>query len=141
MPNGAAPAGSGVGDEGSSLRIAAVHREGADGIRAGVDDPELPAVRAEPSVLRPDARRTQRGTAEQAEGAVGGDRVAGDAVAAGVDREEDLPVVADLDPARRSLEVREGRRTDRRQRAVAPVAEGRDRPVARATVRIGNEQL
>src|SRR5947208_3452617 len=49
--------------------------------------------------------------------------------------------MADLDPAWRGLEVREGRCADRRQRAVAPVTESGDSPVAGAAVRVGNEQL
>ena len=61
---------------------------------AGVDDPERLAVGAEPSVLRTYTRCTEGSAAEQAERSVGGDRIAGDAVAGSVNREEELSVVA-----------------------------------------------
>src|SRR6266550_5305961 len=133
--------GKGRRGRGQLGQVAAVHGEGTDGASAGVDDPKRAAVGAEPSVLGTHVCRTERGAAEEAQRAVAGDRVSRDAVAGRVDREEELPVVADLDPAWRGLEVREGRGADRCERAVTSVAESGDRSVAGAAVCVGNEQL
>src|SRR5205807_4458963 len=107
--------GKGRRGRGQLGQVAAVHGEGTDGASTGVDDPKRPTVGAEPSVLGTHVCRTERRAAEQAQRAVAGDRVSRDAVAGRVDREQELPVVADLDPAWRGLEVWERRRSDRRQ--------------------------
>src|SRR5579859_209515 len=107
-----------------------------------VDDPERPTFGAETSILRTKAgRMVEGGAAEQRERAVGGDRVPRNARDSGVHGKEEMAIMADLDPTRRRLEVREGRGSDRGQRAVAGHLECRDRPIAGASVGVGDKQL
>ena len=120
IPNGVAPAGSDVGDDGQLGQVAAVDRERADRVRAGVDDHSVVpsgASRASngPSPVGP----LNGGAAEQRQRAVAADRVREMLRTRGVDGEQVPAVVADLDPARRGLAVGERRGADRGQDAVA----------------------
>lgn len=99
MPVGAAPTGAGVGELDSSVRLPAVDGEAADRVGSWVDDPKGAAVGGQACVLGADRGSVQRRALEQAERAVGRDRVARDRLGARVDSEEVLAVVADLDRA------------------------------------------
>src|SRR6185437_9385976 len=83
----------------------------------------------------------ERRAAQQGQRAVRRDLETRDRGVACVDGEEILAVVGDLDPARRRPQVGERRAVDRGQLAVLRDLEGRDSAVARATMRVRDEQL
>ena len=107
MPNGAAPAGSAVGDVASSVRLPPSTANAADRCSTRLRRPRASCRRARAGRRRRRLRGERR-AAEQCQRPVRGDRVAGDAAAGGVDGEQVLAVVADLDPAGRGLESANG---------------------------------
>lgn len=89
-------------------QLTAVDREHAESVDSALIDVQRPTVRAQPGVDRADAcLRADLGGAQQRQRAVRGDRVARDAARSRVDREQELAVVADLDPAWRCLPIGE----------------------------------
>src|SRR5205823_418473 len=109
---------------------------------AAVNDPELVTPGSEARILGTEAgRRIERRAAQQSQRAIGTDREARDAGDGGVDREQDVAVVRDFDPAWRGLLVREWRAINGVECAITRHVVGRDGSVARAIVRIGNKEL
>src|SRR6266700_5074821 len=108
-------------------QVATGDGEDADGADPALIDKQGAAVGAEAGVDRADAAGgADRRAAQQGQRPAGGDRVAGDGAGSGVHGEQEPAVMADLNPARGRLQVREGGGADRRQRPVGGVAERRD---------------
>jgi hypothetical protein len=127
---------------GQLSKVAPLHGEGAHGADAALVDIKRPAIGAQAGVNCANAPgRTDRSAAEQDQGPVRCDPVAGNITRRGVHREQELAVVADLDPARGGLGVSERRSPDRRQRSVPGHVEGRDGPQAGPIVGIRDKQL
>jgi hypothetical protein len=144
MPNGADPPRKWRRGRRQLAQVAAMHGKGTDRPAACVDHPERVTCRVEASVLgrQRDRAWLERCAAKQGKGAIGGDRVPGDAGHGRIHREENLAVVADLDPAGRRLIVRERRGPDGRQRGVGCHPARRHRPGVRGgVVGVGNQEL
>ena len=120
MPNGLAPDGIAVGDDASSVRLP------PSTANAPIASPSSTRNSVEPSG---DSRASNAPAPvnEVLPSSVsvpsGRDRVAGDAAGTGVDGEQELPVVADLDPARRRLASANGEPPIARQRPVGCLVE------------------
>jgi hypothetical protein len=100
-----------------------------------IDDVQPASARGESSVKWTDASSAAEWSAsQQGKAAVRRDLEAGDGRACGIDGEEILSVVTDLDPARRSLVVGVRRCSDRAQRTVRGHVEGGDGAAVRRRV-------
>src|SRR6202453_4693785 len=119
---------------------AAVHGEDRQDVVAAAIDQQVPAVGGQPGVDVSAAAR-DGGAADQGEGAVRVDGVAGDVARPGVDGEQVPAVMADLHPAGCGLPVGVRRSSDGGELAEQAVAVRGYRAQAGAVVRVADEQL
>jgi hypothetical protein len=119
-----------------------MNRESADRASRAVDDPEGPAVGAQVGVLCSKAHRVmKRSASNQRQRPIVADHVSRNAGRRSVDREQVPAVMADLHPTWRCLLVREGRGSDRGQRAVVGDPKRRDGAGVSGSVGVGDVQL